>query len=225
MRAMPDLRILVTGFEPFGGDSVNPSWLVAQHLSRASIAGAQLQALQLPCVFGLSAQVLAQALVQHQPDVVLALGLAQGREGISIERVAINVDDARIADNAAHQPIDIPVVPGGPAAYFSTLPIKRLAQGLQQAGHSAHVSQTAGTFVCNHVFYALQHHLQGQRVMSGFVHLPALPEQAARAGRPTPPSMALAAQVAAVQCLVELCVAHQPDGHTGDVLVSGGAIS
>ena len=224
MRAMPDLRILVTGFEPFGGDSVNPSWLVAQHLSRASIAGAQLQALQLPCVFGLSAQVLAQALVQHQPDVVLALGLAQGREGISIERVAINVDDARIADNAAHQPIDTPVVPGGPAAYFSTLPIKRLAQGLQQAGHPAHVSQTAGTFVCNHVFYALQHHLQGQRVMSGFVHLPALPEQAARAGRPTPPSMALAAQVAAVQCLLELCVDHRASAHAGDVRVSGGAI-
>ena len=224
MRAMPDLRILVTGFEPFGGDSVNPSWLVAQHLSRASIAGAQLQALQLPCAFGLSAQVLAQALVQHQPDVVLALGLAQGREGISIERVAINVDDARIADNAGHQPIDTPVVPGGPAAYFSTLPIKRLAQGLQQAGHPAHVSQTAGTFVCNHVFYALQHHLHGKRVMSGFVHLPALPEQAARAGRPTPPSMALAAQVAAVQCLLELCVDHRASAHAGDVRVSGGAI-
>ena len=221
MRAMPDLRILVTGFEPFGGDSVNPSWLVAQHLSRASIAGAQLQALQLPCVFGLSAQVLAQALVQHQPDVVLALGLAQGREGISIERVAINVDDARIPDNAGQQPIDTPVVPGGPAAYFSTLPIKRLAQGLQQAGHPVHISQTAGTFVCNHVFYALQHHLRGQHVMSGFVHLPALPEQAARAGRPTPPSMALADQVAAVQQLLQLCVAHASDG---DVRVSGGAI-
>ena len=224
MRAMPDLRILVTGFEPFGGDSVNPSWLVAQHLSRASIAGAQLQALQLPCAFGLSAQVLAQALVQHQPDVVLALGLAQGREGISIERVAINVDDARIADNAGHQPIDTPVVPGGPAAYFSTLPIKRLAQGLQQAGHPAHVSQTAGTFVCNHVFSALQHHLHGKRVMSGFVHLPALPEQAARAGLPTPPSMALAAQVAAVQCLLEICVNHRASAHAGDVRVSGGAI-
>ena len=130
MRAMPDLRILITGFESFGGDSVNPSWLVAQHLSRASIAGAQVQALQLPCVFGVSAQVLVQALSQHQPDVVLALGLAQGREGISIERVAINVDDARIPDNAGQQPIDTPVVPGGPAAYFSTLPIKRLISSL-----------------------------------------------------------------------------------------------
>ena len=217
MRAMPDLRILITGFEPFGGDSVNPSWLVAQHLSRASIAGAQVQALQLPCVFGVSAQVLV-------PDVVLALGLAQGREGISIERVAINVDDARIPDNAGQQPIDTPVVPGGPAAYFSTLPIKRLVQGLQQAGHPAHISQTAGTFACNHVFYALQHHLYGQRAMSGFVHLPALPEQAARAGRPTPPSMALADQVAAVQCLLQLCVASHDDGHAGDVRVSGGAI-
>jgi len=215
------MRILLTGFEPFGGGSVNPSWLVAQHLAGVDLAGEQLQAVQLPCVFGLSAQRLVQALAQHQPDVVLALGLAQGREGISIERVAINVDDARIPDNAGQQPIDTPVVSGGPAAYFSTLPIKRLAQGLQQAGHAAHISQTAGTFVCNHVFYALQHHLRGQGVMSGFVHLPALPEQAARAGRPTPPSMALAAQVAAVQKLLQLCVAHASDG---DVRVSGGAI-
>jgi pyroglutamyl-peptidase len=215
------MRILLTGFEPFGGDSVNPSWLVAQHLAGVDLAGAQLQALQLPCVFGLSAQRLVQALAQHQPDVVVALGLAQGREGISIERVAINLDDARIPDNAGQQPIDTPVVSGGPAAYFSTLPIKRLAQGLQHAGHPVHISQTAGTFVCNHVFYALQHHLHGQRVMSGFVHLPALPEQAARAGRPTPPSMALADQVAAVQKLLQLCVAHASDG---DVRVSGGAI-
>ena len=215
------MRILLTGFEPFGGGSVNPSWLVAQHLAGVDLAGEQLQAVQLPCVFGLSAQRLVQALAQHQPDVVLALGLAQGREGISIERVAINVDDARIPDNAGQQPIDTPVVSGGPAAYFSTLPIKRLAQGLQQAGHAAHISQTAGTFVCNHVFYALQHHLHGQDVMSGFVHLPALPEQAAHAGQPTPPSMALAAQVAAVQKLLQLCVAHASDG---DVRVSGGAI-
>jgi len=215
------MRILLTGFEPFGGGSVNPSWLVAQHLAGVDLAGEQLQAVQLPCVFGLSAQRLVQALAQHQPDVVLALGLAQGREGISIERVAINVDDARIPDNAGQQPIDTPVVPGGPAAYFSTLPIKRLAQGLQQAGHAAHISQTAGTFVCNHVFFTMQHHLRGQHVMSGFVHLPALPEQAARAGRPTPPSMALAAQVAAVQKLLQLCVAHASDG---DVRVSGGAI-
>ena len=221
---MTDPRILLTGFEPFGGESVNPSWLVAQHLAGVHMAGAHLQAVQLPCVFGLSAQLLVQALAQHQPDVVLALGLAQGREGISIERVAINVDDARIPDNAGQQPIDTPVVPGGPAAYFSTLPIKRLAQGLQQAGHPVNISQTAGTFVCNHVFYALQHQLQGQRVMSGFVHLPALPEQAARAGRPTPPSMALAAQVAAVQQLLRLCVDQHTDGHGGDVRVGSGAI-
>ena len=217
------MRILLTGFEPFGGGSVNPSWLVAQHLAGVDLAGEQLQAVQLPCVFGLSAQRLVQALAQHQPDVVLALGLAQGREGISIERVAINVDDARIPDNAGQQPIDTPVVSGGPAAYFSTLPIKRLAQGLQQAGHAAHISQTAGTFVCNHVFFTMQHHLRGQHVMSGFVHLPALPEQAARAGQPTPPSMALAAQVAAVQQLLQLCMAHA-SGRGGDVRVSGGAI-
>jgi len=219
------MRILLTGFEPFGGGSVNPSWLVAQHLAGVDLAGEQLQAVQLPCVFGLSAQRLVQALAQHQPDVVLALGLAQGREGISIERVAINVDDARIPDNAGQQPIDTPVVSGGPAAYFSTLPIKRLAQGLQQAGHAAHISQTAGTFVCNHVFYALQHHLHGQGVMSGFVHLPALPEQAARAADPRPPHMALSDQVAALQQVLALCVERRASGDVDDVLVAGGAIS
>ena len=149
---MATLRILVTGFEPFGGDSVNPSWLVAQQLAQMPFAGAQVQALELTCEFWASTQALVQALTQQSPDVVLALGLAQGREGISIERVAINVDDARIPDNAGRQPIDSPVVAGGQAAYFSTLLIKRFAQGLQRAGYPAHISQTAGTFVCNHVF-------------------------------------------------------------------------
>jgi len=218
---MAMLRILLTGFEPFGAEPVNPSWLVARQLAALPLAGAQVQALQLPCVFGASARQLVQALAQHQPDVVLAMGLALGREGILVERVAINVDDARIPDNAGHQPIDTPVVPGGPAAYFSTLPIKRLTQGLQQAGHPVHVSQTAGTYVCNHVFYTLQHHLHGKPAISGFVHLPALPEQAERATGPRPPSMPLTAQVMAMQQLLKLCVAHASEG---DVRWGGGAI-
>ena len=167
--------LLLTGFEPFGGDSVNPSWLVAQALQGELIAGARVQALCLPCVFGQALTVLQAAVQQHRPQVVLALGLAAVRGDISVERVAVNVDDARIADNAGAQPIDEPVFAGGPAAYFSTLPIKAIVGALQQAGLPATVSQTAGTFVCNHVFYGLMHQLRGYRtVRAGFMHLPLL---------------------------------------------------
>lgn len=167
--------VLVTGFEPFGGDSVNPSWLVAQALHGERIAGARVQALCLPCVFGQALTVLQAALRQHRPQVVLALGLAAVRSEISVERVAVNVDDARIADNAGAQPIDEPVFAGGPVAYFSTLPIKAIAAALQQADLPAAVSQTAGTFVCNHVFYGLMHQLRRHRtVRAGFMHVPLL---------------------------------------------------
>ncbi len=167
--------LLLTGFEPFGGDSVNPSWLVAQALQGELIAGVRVQALCLPCVFGQALTVLQAAVQQHRPQVVLALGLAAVRGDISVERVAVNVDDARIADNAGAQPIDEPVFAGGPAAYFSTLPIKAIVGALQQAGLPATVSQTAGTFVCNHVFYGLMHQLRRHRtVRAGFMHLPLL---------------------------------------------------
>ena len=167
--------LLLTGFEPFGGDSVNPSWLVAQALQGELIAGVRVQALCLPCVFGQALTVLQAAVQQHRPQVVLALGLAAVRGDISVERVAVNVDDARIADNAGAQPIDEPVFAGGPAAYFSTLPIKAIVGALRQAGLPATVSQTAGTFVCNHVFYGLMHQLRRHRtVRAGFMHLPLL---------------------------------------------------
>ena len=172
---MKQRPILLTGFEPFGGDTVNPSWLVAQALHGEVIGGARVQALCLPCVFGQALAVLQTALHQHRPQVVLALGLAAVRSEISVERVALNVDDARIADNAGAQPIDEPVDMGGPAAYFSTLPIKAIVAALQQAGLPAAVSQTAGTFVCNHVFYGLMHRLRRHRtVRAGFMHVPLL---------------------------------------------------
>ena len=168
-------QILLTGFEPFGGDAVNPSWLVAQALHGEVIAGARVQALCLPCVFGQALTELHVALLQHRPQVVLALGLAAVRLELSVERLAVNVDDARIADNAGAQPIDEPVSAGGPAAYFSTLPIKAIVAALQQAGLPAAVSQTAGTFVCNHVFYGLMHQLRRHRtVRAGFMHVPLL---------------------------------------------------
>ncbi len=195
-------RILLTGFEPFGGDQINPSWEIAKALNGQKIAGVNIIARMLPCVFGEALKVLQQSIDEVNPDLVLALGQAGGRSDFSIERIAINIDDARIADNAGTQPIDQTVVVGAPAAYFSTLPIKTMVAGLRAAGHPASVSQTAGTFVCNHVFFGLQHALHGSGVRSGFMHLPLLPAQAARlAGRP---SMALDEMLAGVSLALEL---------------------
>jgi pyroglutamyl-peptidase len=218
------VRILVTGFEPFGGQSLNPSWEVARALHGLTLPGAQVTAVQLPCVFAQALPVLQQALATHSPDIVLALGQAEGRCDFSVERVAINVMDARIPDNAGAQPIDVPVIAGGPAAYFSTLPIKSLVAGLRASGFPASVSQTAGTFVCNQVFYALQHTLAGLGVHSGFVHLPLLPEQAAQWKGPTLPSWPAGLQIAAAQQALALLLAQRQQG-LADAAISGGTLN
>jgi pyroglutamyl-peptidase len=211
--------ILLTGFEPFGGESVNPSWQVAQALDSEGLSGATVHALQLPCVFGAARDALDVALSKARPTLVLALGQAGGREGFTVERVAINVDDGRIPDNAGRQPIDLAIVPGGPAAYFATLPIKAMVAALQRAGWPAAVSQTAGTYVCNHVFYGLMHSLRRRRsVRAGFMHLPWLPEQAAaQAGQP---SLPLGVQTAGVRLALQAALATAADLHA-----SGGAES
>ena len=198
--------VLLTGFEPFGGETINPSWELARSLDGQLIAGHRVQARLLPCVFGEALSALNAALAETRPELVLALGQAGGRTELSLERVAINVDDARIADNAGAQPIDEPVVADAPAAYFTTLPIKAIVAGLRAAGYPAGVSQTAGTFVCNHVFYGLQHALRERpEVRSGFMHIPYLPEQAARlAGAPA--SMSLAAMVEGLRCALTLAL-------------------
>lgn len=209
--------VLLTGFEPFGGETTNPSWLVAQALHGELITGARVVAVQLPCVFGEALAVLQQALAEHRPQLVLALGQAAGRCELTPERVAINVDDARIADNAGAQPVDAPIVPGGPAAYFSSLPIKAMVAALREAGVPASVSQTAGTFVCNHVFYGLMHQLRSRRgVRGGFMHLPLLPEQAVRLGGQ--PSLGLATQVAGVRLALATALARHDD-----LFATGGA--
>ena len=177
-------RIVLAGFEPFDGDTINPSWEVAQALDGATVAGCIVQAVRLPCVFGAAPAALDAALAgMPAPTLVVALGLARGRAAITPERVAINVDDARIADNAGRRPIDEPVVRGGPAAYFSTLPIKAIVRALDAASVPASVSNSAGTFVCNHVFYGLMHRLATARGLQGarggFIHVPWLPEQGA----------------------------------------------
>jgi pyroglutamyl-peptidase len=218
------MRVLVTGFEPFDGQSLNPSWEVARALHGVVMAGAQVTAVQLPCVFALALPALQQALASHRPDIVLALGQAEGRCDFSVERVAINVQDARIPDNAGAQPIDVPVVAGGPAAYFSSLPIKALVAGLRAAGFPASVSQTAGTFVCNQVFYGLQHALAGQGVHSGFMHLPLLPEQAAHWKGASLPSLPASLLVAGVQQALALLVLHRQQG-LSDAVLTGGTLN
>ena len=171
--------VLVTGFEPFGGENVNPSALAAQALDGRQVADRRVVGRVLPCVFRESLTVLKREIQRARPDLVICTGLAGGRGEISVERVAINIEDACIADNAGNQPLDHPVVRGGPAAYWSTLPIKSVVAALWKANLPAVISQSAGTFVCNHVFYGLMRLLARMpTVRGGFIHVPYLPEQA-----------------------------------------------
>ena len=199
MAAVPDLpAILLTGFEPFDGDDRNPSQAIVQALAGHAIAGHRIVGHELPVAFGDSLRVLRQALRRTRPALVVCLGQAGGRDAISLERVAINVDDARIADNAGARPVDRPVIARGPAAYFSTLPITAMTAAVAAAGIPAAVSQTAGTFVCNHVFYGLMHALRRRPgVRGGFIHVPWLESQAI--ARPGEPAMALATMVRGVE--------------------------
>lgn len=209
--------VLVTGFEPFGGDALNPSWLIAQALHGRRIAGHRVRAVQLPTVFGAALVALRAQVRREQPALVICLGLAAGRSAISLERIAINIDDARIADNAGAQPVDEPVIAGAPAAYFSTLSIKAMQAAMASRGIAAEVSQTAGTFVCNHVFYGLMHLLATgrglKRTRGGFIHVPLLPEQGT-------PSLPLADMVDGLRIGIRTALSTDTDIRRG-----GGAVS
>ncbi|MGO1695817.1 MAG: pyroglutamyl-peptidase I [Arthrobacter sp.] len=167
--------ILLTGFEPFGGDPLNPSGDASRRAAELlSESGHPATAVELPCVFSEAAGVLRRALQDHRPELVVCTGLNAAAGAVMLERVALNVIDARIPDNAGEQPVDVPVVPGAPAAYCTTLPLKRALAALQREGIPAQVSQSAGTFVCNQIFYTLMHELaaSGQARRGGFVHVP-----------------------------------------------------
>jgi pyroglutamyl-peptidase len=209
--------VLLTGFEPFNKESINPAWEAVRALQGWTGTGFAVHVLQLPCVFGDANRVLGEALARFRPDVAIAVGQAGGRVDLSVERVAINVDDAPIPDNARRQLIDEAIVDDGPAAYFSTLPIKAIVAALRAAGLPASVSQTAGTFVCNHVFYGLMHHSAGKPVRAGFIHIPYLPEQAM--AHPGAASMALADMVKGLKIAVEVAV-----NAGSDVREAGGKI-
>jgi pyroglutamyl-peptidase len=187
--------LLLMGFEPFAGEPVNPSLELARALHGERIGGLRVVAQPLPCSFGATAAALDAALARWSPRLVVVLGQAGGRCELAFERVAINLVDAPIPDNAGEQPVDTPVVPGGPAAYFSSLPVKAMVAAARAAGVPASVSLSAGSYVCNQAFYALMHRLAAGRepVPGGFVHLPWLPEQASRrAGQPSMPLATMA---------------------------------
>lgn len=210
-------HILVTGFEPFGGETINPSWEVVKQLEGLIIDDCRVVTRQLPCVFGESLTVLNAAIDELNPAVVIAVGQAGGRVDITVERVGINVDDARIPDNRGQQPIDVAIVPDGPAAWFSSLPIKAMVAAMREKGIPASVSQTAGTFVCNHVMYGLLHKIcENAEMKGGFIHIPYLPEQAAaHAGAPS-----MAAQTVKEALEIAITVALRQDC---DINVVGGA--
>ena len=195
--------VLVTGFEPFDGECVNPSALAAQALNGRVIAGRPVTGVVLPCVFGKSLGTLRREMRRLQPELIICAGQSGGRADIAVERMAINIAAAPIPDNEGNQPFARPVVRKGPLACLSTLPVEEIVTALRGAGLPAAVSHCAGTFVCNYVFYGLMRTLDRKpSVRGGFIHVPFLPDQARRAGD-NPPFMPLEEIVRALEIAVE----------------------
>jgi pyroglutamyl-peptidase len=209
------VKVLMTGFAPFDGESVNPSW---QAVSALGERRDDVAAVELPCEFAASLPALRRAIEEHRPELVVCVGQAGGRSDVTPERVAINLIDARIPDNAGAQPVDAPVVAGGPAAYFTTLPVKACVAAIRAAGVPASVSHTAGTYVCNQVFYGLMHVLpEFPGVRGGFVHVPFSPEQVAASGKAAP-SLSVDRIADALEVLADTAAKV-----TADLTVSAGA--
>lgn len=198
------MKILVTGFEPFGGEDVNPSWEAVRQLQAPE--GTELVRLRLPVVFREAGEQLAAALRREQPDLVLCIGQAAGRDAITPERLGVNLMDASIPDNAGFQPQEEPVIPGAPTAYFARLPVKALAEAIRAAGVPAQVSNSAGLFVCNALLYRLLYEMETgyPQMRGGFLHVPCLPGQAARLGKEKPlPSLELSRIVRGLQAALD----------------------
>ena len=185
-------KILVTGFEAFDKSALNPSAEIVKALK-----GDDLVTAILPVVFGQASSKLKELIELHKPTAVLCLGLAVGRSEITPERIAINLDDARIADNAGNQPLEQRIIADGPDGYFSTLPIEKMVASMKAAGVPASISLSAGTFVCNHIFYVLQDYLKDSSIKSGFMHVPLMDEQ--RKEYPALPTMPIRQMVAGVE--------------------------
>lgn len=184
------MKILLTAFDPFGGDSINPA-LEAVKKVPDTVRGAQIVKLEVPTVFDKSIGTVYSAMKEHRPDAVLCVGQAGGRFELMPERVAININDARIQDNEGNQPVDEPVFADGAPAYFSTLPVKAMVRQIREGGLPAALSNSAGTFVCNHLMYGVLYHIEKEfpSMRGGFMHVPFIPSQAV--GRANTPSMSL----------------------------------
>ncbi|HHX04143.1 MAG TPA: pyroglutamyl-peptidase I [Tissierellia bacterium] len=201
--------LLISAFEPFDDEPVNPSALAVERLPE-SIDGVKIEKIILPTAFGESLTRLLEAVERFRPEAVLCVGQAGGRAEITPERVAINLIDARIADNQGNQPIDEAIEPAGESAYFSTLPVKAMVAALKEKDIPASLSNTAGTFVCNYIMYGLLHHLQSlEGVRGGFVHVPFIPEQLER--HPNAPSLALETITLALEICLRTIVHQRVD--------------
>ena len=211
------MKILVTGFDPFGGEKVNPALEAVKSLP-SEIHGAEVHWVAIPTVFYKAAEVLETAIVRYQPDAVLCIGQAGGRACLTPERVAINQDDARIPDNQGNQPIDTPIRQDGQAAYFSTLPIKAMVQAIKEEGLPATVSNTAGTFVCNHLMYQALYLADKKfpHMKSGFMHIPYMTEQVVN--KPNTASMNLTDIVRGIEAAIGAIV----DYKDKDIKLVGG---
>jgi pyroglutamyl-peptidase len=194
---MQNRTILVTGFDPFGGESTNASWEAVKRLPE-KIGNLQIHKLEIPTVFGEAAEKVLQAAEALHAQVILCVGQAAGRGSVTPERIGINIRDARIPDNRGYVPADVPVVPDAPAAYFATVPVKDMVSAIQQKNIPASVSNSAGTFVCNDLLYTLLHHFDGTSTQVGFIHIPLLPEQGS-------PSLPLSDTIAALTAAIEAC--------------------
>lgn len=206
-RTTPAKSVLLTGFDPFDRSALNPSWLAVQRLHGTRIAGHRVHALQLPTEYARAPVLLRRAIRELRPAMVLCVGQAGGRAAISLERVAVNLADARIPDNAGAQPCDQLLVDDAPAAYFARLPLKAMAAALRKAGIPVELSQTAGLFVCNAIFFHLCHTLatRFRTTRGGFIHVPYLPEQVAE--RHAVPSMDLETMVRALRICTRIALA------------------
>lgn len=204
------MKVLVTGFEPFGGESINPAQMIVEQLPR-QITGAQIIKQIVPCVFGKAIECVQAVMAKEQPDLVVCIGQSGGRDSITPERVAINLCDARIPDNAGNQPIDAPIMADGENAYFSSLPIKAMVAAMAAEGIPAQVSNTAGTYVCNNLMYGVLYHIQKSfpAMRGGFVHVPFVPEQVA--DKPGKPALPLAQMVQGMTLAIGAAIANTQD--------------
>ena len=199
------MKVLVTGFDPFGGEKLNPALEAIKSLP-SEIQGAEVRWLEVPTVFYKSAKILEEEIRIYQPDIVLCIGQAGGRKGLTPERVAINQDDARIQDNEGNQPIDRPIQLDGPPAYFSSLPIKAMVQAIKEEGLPASVSNTAGTFVCNHLMYQVLYLVEKEfpTIKAGFLHIPYMMEQVI--DKPNTPAMDLVDIVQGIEAAIRATI-------------------